>query len=213
MRTLVTAMLLTFASFLPLSAVAQQTEVDETYSMPLDGLDIEFDESGDWVRIYSTYRQPVAVPDRAGLRKGYTIAAEKGKAQIIRFFEERVTSKRLIEEVSRESQNAVRSQKDGQQSVSRETQREMVESIKEFTESFSEGTLRGVTVLEQGYDEAAEEVWVKIGISKKNAALGAKLQQDLRSPARTGSQRSDSTGVGIFAPTEARRRPPESSYH
>jgi len=211
MRSLIAGLLIALMSVAPASMLAQasqQAEPDESFLMPLDGLEIEFAESGDWVRIYSTYRQPVAFPDRAGLRKAYTIAGEKGKAQIIRFFKERVTSKRLIEEVSRESQNAVRSQKDGQQSVSRETQREMVESIKEFTESYSEGMLRGVTVLEQGYDEAAEEVWVKIGISRRNAALGGKLQQDLRNPTGASVKRPDSIGTGIFAPTEARRRPP-----
>jgi hypothetical protein len=176
------------------TAQAAKQAAPATTNLVLDGLEIEFDDDGDWVRMYSTYRQPVSFPDRVGLRKAYTIAEEKGKAQIIRFMQEKVTSERLVEEVSRESQTAVRNQKDGKEAISRTTQREMVESIKEFTRSYSAGTLRGVTVLEQGYDEKAEEVWVKIGLSRRSAALGQKLQGDLADP--KGSQPSRKTNGG-----------------
>jgi hypothetical protein len=181
------------APVLPRSSIAQAT----ASTVSLDGLEIEFDASGAWTRMYSMYRQPVSFPDRVGLRKAYTIAEEKGKAQIIRFMQENVTSERLIEEVNTEVQQATRNQSGGNESMSRTTQREMVESVKEFTRSYSAGTLRGVTVLEQGYDEKAEEVWVKIGLSRRTAGLGQQLQQDLANPRGTGTK-----GVGGADQTE-----------
>jgi hypothetical protein len=203
---------------IPLSGIAAQTRTrDQPAKLVLDGLEIEFDEAGNWIQMYSTYRQPVSFPDRTGLRKAYIIAEEKGKAQIIRFMEEKVTSERLIEEVSKESQTALRRQSNGTQSISRDTQREMVESIKEFTRSYSAGTLRGVTILEQGYDEKAEEVWVSIGLSRRTAALGQQLQGDLRNPAgsvkRGGLNSRDTTrsptSSGMQGSEVRTRRPPQ----
>ena len=187
-------------------------------TLVLDGLEIEFDASGDWSRMYSTYRQPVSFPDRVGLRKAYTIAEEKGKAQIIRFMKENVTSERLVEEVTKESQTAVRKQNGKTESVDRTTQREMVESVKEFTRSYSEGVLRGVTIMEQGFDEKNEEVWVKIGLSRATAQLGAKLKNDLADPkgppkagGNAGNQSADSSASSLKQGSEVRTRKPPTS--
>ncbi len=132
----------------------------------LDGLDIEFDSGGNWTRMYSTYRQPVTMNDRQGLRTAYTIAEEKGKAQIVRYYHQNVSSERLVTQVDQATQNATRTQGSQGETMSKTAQRQMVESVKEFTRSFSQGTLRGVNIIEQGYDQKADEVWVKIGITK-----------------------------------------------
>jgi len=160
-------------------------------TLKLDGLEIEFDAAGDWTRMYSTYRQPVSFPDRTGIRKAYTIAEEKGKAQIIRFMQENVATDRLVAEVNTEIQQAERSISGEKETVSKTTKRHMLESVTEFTRSYSSGMLRGITVLEQGYDEKAEEVWVKIGLSRKTAALGQRLQNDLANPTSRDSARAN----------------------
>lgn len=188
------------------SPSAPAAPAEAPISLVLDGLEIEFDDAGDWVRMYSTYRQPVSFPDRAGIRRAYTMAEEKGKAQIIRFFQENVTSERLIEEVNRESQTAKREQNGETEAVSRTTQRDMVESVREFTRSYSAGTLRGVTIIEQGYDEAGEEVWVKIGLSRTTMRLGAQMQQDIANPRGSGSAARDTTKRPIMQPGEVRTR-------
>lgn len=190
------------------SVTAQQSvapPVRGTIALALDGLDIEFDDTGNWVRMSSTYRQPVNFPDRAGLRRAYTIAEERGKAQIIRYFEENVTSERVIQEVNSEVQTAQRTQVGGSSEVTRTTQRKMVESITEFTRSYSRGTLRGVTIIEQGYDEAAEEVWVKIGLSRASVSIGTQIQNDVANPVQRGS-RPDSAGGNGLRPGEVRTR-------
>lgn len=203
---LIAALASVFAAPPSLAAQAASAPAGAPETLVLDGLEIEFDESNDWVRMYSTYRQPVSFPDRAGIRKAYTIAEEKGKAQIIRFFRQNVTSGRLIEEVNSEAQTAVRRQVNGSDSVSRTTQREMVESIREFTSSYSEGTLRGVTVVEQGYDEVAEEVWVKVGLSRTTMRLGAQMQQEMANPRGASGTARDSSKKPMTQPSEVRSR-------
>lgn len=192
----------------PRQAAAQADSAAVAASrLALDGLDIEFDDKGNWLRMYSTYRETVRFPDRQGINRAYRVAQEKGKAQIVRFFEENVTSERLIQEVDRESQRALRQESDSSETFNRNTQREMVSSVSEFTRSYSRGTLRGVTVIEQGYDETAEEVWVKIGLSRSTVALGAQMQRDIANPTARGSA-SDSTKRTIRQPSEVRTRIP-----
>lgn len=214
-RSTAAAVLFCLPIFLPLAVISGQSSSRSaaSSSLVLDGLEIEFDERGDWNRMYSTYRQPVSFPDRVGLRKAYTIAEEKGKAQIVRFMQENVRSERLIDEVNRESQSATRTQNGKVDATSRTIQREMVESVREFTRSYSEGVLRGITVIEQGFDEKAEEVWVKIGLSRRSVRLGSEMQNDIANPRKppTESVVPASRGAGVV-PSEIRKRPPPTSF-
>src|SRR4051794_16691918 len=138
-----------------------------TNTLRLDGLDIEFDANGNWNKIYSTYTHPVDVPDRRGIKKAQVIAEEKGKAQIVRFLKQEVSSERLVEEVDTTLQTATHKQGSGSKDeLSKTTQRTMKESVREFTRSYAQRTLRGVTVIETGYNSGAEEAWVKVGFSR-----------------------------------------------
>ncbi len=164
--------------------------------MVLDGIDIDFDMNGDWIAMYSTYVQTVTFPDRQGIRDAMTIAEERGKAAIVRWLEQTVESERLVTEVSAQSSSAQRVQGSEGDSFSSESQRNMTTSIEEFTRSFSQGTLRGVSVLEQGYDEAADEAWVVVGISREMMGLAARMQQDMNNPRQLAEEsRRQSAGA------------------
>jgi len=157
-----------------------QMSANGSSTLKLEGIDIDFDAAGNWSAIYSTYTQPVEFPDRRGIKKAQIIAEEKGKAEIIRFLDQEVSSERLVEEVDKTVENAERNQGTGNDDkLTRTSQRQMVESVKEFTRSYASGNLRGVTVLETGYNEKAEEAWVKIGISQKTITIANGLRQNL----------------------------------
>jgi hypothetical protein len=127
-----------------------------------DGLDVEFDAQGNWNKVYSTYHQPVDFPDRRGIKKSQVIAEEKAKAQIVRHMGEMVSSERIIEELDVTLQTAERTQGSGaKDKLTKTTQRTMKDSLQEFTRSYAQKTLSGVTVFETGYDSDAEEAWVK----------------------------------------------------
>jgi hypothetical protein len=179
-------------------------------TLKLDGLDIDFDAAGNWSAIYSTYTHPVDFTDRRGIKKAQLIAEEKGKAQIIRFLNQAVESDRLVEEVDKTVQNADRIQESGKDDkITRSTHRQMVESVKEFTHSHSSGNLVGVTILGEGYDEKAEEAWVKIGISRKTISVANSLGKSLSGgpagdSAPASSAPKQGSGSTLVQPSEDR---------
>jgi hypothetical protein len=214
-KNLITAMFLVLTATIclaqntsPNPEVGQvQANANGTSTLKLDGIDIDFDASGNWSAIYSTYTQPVDFPDRRGIKKAQIIAEEKGKAQIIRFLNQEVSSDRLVEEVDKTVENAERTLGTGKDDkFTRTSQRQMVESVKEFTHSFGSGNLRGVTVLETGYNEKAEEVWVRIGISRKTIAIANSLGQGMNGGATsTGSPSQSQAPIGVpLQPSENR---------
>ncbi|MBM3884914.1 MAG: hypothetical protein FJ361_03585 [Gemmatimonadetes bacterium] len=185
----------------------QTNEQTAVAIVKLDGLDIEFGEDGDWNKMYATYRQPVAFPDRQGFRRAYTIAEERAKAQVSRFISQQVQSERLVTQVDSSLQLAQRSQVGEADAISKSTQRTTVESVREFTRSFSEATLRGLTVVEQGYDEAAEEVWVTVGLSKSTIQISNRLRSALQAPSAPESGEKRSGGTSPQAEATRRKIP------
>ncbi len=155
---------------------------DSTNILRLDGLDIVFDASGKWDKIYSTYTQPVDVPDRRGIKKAQVIAEEKGKAQIVRFLNQEVSSERLVDEVDTTLQTAVHETGSEKEHLAKSTQRVMSESVREFTRSFSRGTISGLTILGEGYNSTAEEAWVKVGFSRATMRIAEGIRQGNATP-------------------------------
>jgi len=154
--------------------VKRDAEQEVHWQAGLDGIEIEWGQDGAFNRIYSGFFQPVKFPDRAGISKAQLIAEEKAKAAIVRFMNQEVSSKRLVEQVDTDLETATRTQDGAGDKMSKETKRKMVETLTEITTSYASGKLRGVIILEKGYDEKKAEAWVKVGISRKtmNAAQG-----------------------------------------
>jgi hypothetical protein len=173
----------------------------------LDGLDIEFDANGQWTKIYSTYVHPVEFSDRRGIKKAQIIAEEKGKAQIVRFLNQKVESNRLVEEMESTVANTKSTKGMGDKDGTVKTaERKMVESVKEFTRSYASGNLKGVTVIEAGYDEKKEEAWVKVGLSKTMMGIAKQLDDELKGKQTDGETgASDKKGI-TSQPSEVRSR-------
>lgn len=170
------------ASSLPLLGNAQvvtQEEGGGTF-VKVDGLDIEFDSHGVWTKIYSTYNHPVDFPDRRGIKKAQVIAEEKGKAQLLRFLQQEIVSERLVSEVETSTQTATHSKGTANPELSSESQRQIVDSVKEFTRSFSQGTLKGIAIIETGYNSENEEAWVKLGFSRATMAAADAIKKGMR---------------------------------
>ena len=73
----------------------------------------------------------------------------------------------------------------------------MISSLSEITSSVSAGSLRGVIILERGYDEKGEQAWVKVGISKKTMATSGALEKALQ-----GSDGQETPKSGQPAPEQ-----------
>lgn len=174
-----------------------------------DGVRIEWGPDGSFNRIYSTVYQPVSIPDRRGINKAYVIAEEKAKVAIVRFINQNLQGSRLTSEVTTDLEEASRTQGSGGNTLNKQTQRKMVEELTEVTKSYAEGRLRGVILLEKGYNEQRAEAWVKVGMSKKlmNAARDLSDQINNGVNARGGSNGAEGgNGNGsLTQPSEVRR--------
>jgi hypothetical protein len=149
----------------------------------IDGVEIEWGSDSSFNRIYSRFAQPVAFPDRQGISKAQIIAEEKAKAAIIRFLDQQIVTGRAVTEVQNDMNQSTRVKNGDNDTITKTSQRQMVENLSEVTSSFSSGHLRGVIVLERGYDQKEELAWVKVGISRKTMAGADALKNALDRPA------------------------------
>lgn len=146
----------------------QRPDGTTVWQAGVDGVEIEWNEDGTVKRIYSRFSTPVEFPDRRGIAKAQVIAEEKAKAGIIRFMNQSVTSARVVAEVQSDLNKATQERKTGSgATVVKTDQRILLETLTEVTGSFAAGTLRGVVVLEKGYDDKKQEAWTVVGISQK----------------------------------------------
>jgi hypothetical protein len=125
----------------------------------------------------------VVIPDRRGIHKAQVIAEEKAKAQFVRTMEQMSASSRLVTEVQSDVTRATqRRENGGEGTLSKVDEGVVSETLTELTGSFAAGTLKGVIVLESGYDESKSEAWTVVGISKKSLAAASELQALIASP-------------------------------
>jgi hypothetical protein len=156
----------------------------------IDGVEIEWAPDGSVKRLYSRYGQPVEFADRRGIAGAQTIAEEKAKAAIVRFMDQRVASNRVVAEVEADLGKATQERQAGDTQVRKVDERTLLTSLSEISGSYASGQLRGVIVLEKGYDEKTGEAWAVVGISDKTirAARAVKDMNEPKAPeARTGS--------------------------
>jgi hypothetical protein len=124
----------------------------------VDGPEIEWNADGTLCRISSRFATPVEFPDRRGVYKAQVIAEEKAKAAIIRYLKQDLTDSRVVKEIDDDLEKATRQRTTGTlPNFTKTNTRTLISTLTEITTSVSSGMLRGVIVLEKGYDEKAEE--------------------------------------------------------
>ncbi|MET4153514.1 hypothetical protein ABIC06_005239 [Bradyrhizobium sp. RT7b] len=184
-------------------SVDEKGDGSTVWQAGVDGVEVEWNGDNSVKRISSRFSTPVEFGDRRGISKAQIIAEEKAKAAIVRFLEQSVSSTRVTTEMQNDFNHATQERKTGEKAtVQKVDQRVMMESLTEVTTSFASGKLRGVIVLERGYDDKTDEAWVVVGISDKTikAASGVKAMSDERKPVKTDGP----DGLGK-QPSEVRR--------
>jgi len=95
-----------------------------------------------------------------------------------------------------------------------------MENLTEVTSSAAAGKLRGVIVLERGYDEKDEIAWVKVGISRKTMNASESLGSALRGnsapaaapPSEGGLSTPNSSGGSVHSPGSELQRSPQKDW-
>lgn len=174
-------------------AAAAQTQI---FELPLQGIQIESSPSGEWERIYATGVQPVEFPDRRGITTAQRIAEQRAKAEIVKFFDQEMSAETIVSEMESSTQVSTRQQGSGGDSFEKDSQRVLATSLSEVLRSYSSSNLRGVMVLESGYDEASEEAWVKVGISRGSLAMASAASDAMTAgPAARAGTSGEGSGV------------------
>lgn len=163
--------------------VSVQDDGTTTWQAGVDGVEIVWNPDGSIKKIYSRYGQPVEFGDRRGISTAQVIAEEKAKGAVVRFMNQAVTSNRLVTEIATDLNKMTQERQTGMAAtVKKVDQRELVTNLTEVTGSFAAGKLKGVIILEKGYNEKAEEAWVVVGISDKTIAAANAVQKMLADP-------------------------------
>ncbi|MGB0908259.1 MAG: hypothetical protein ACPGVT_12255 [Maricaulaceae bacterium] len=184
----VSCLALIWASTAAFADVSSAPDGGGSWDAGLDGVKVEWNDDGGFKRLYSKQTQPLSFNDSRGIRKAQIIAEEKAKAAIIRFMGENVVSGRMVAEVQADLERASRKMdSEGNDKTERKIDRTVLESLTEFTGSYSSGELRGIIVLERGVDRNTSEVWVKVGISQKSMNAGQALSNALAAPSKEDS--------------------------
>jgi hypothetical protein len=177
----------------------------------VDGIEIEWNADGTVRRVSSKFSTPVEFADRRGVSKAQIIAEEKAKAAIVRFLDQSVASTRVVTEVQNDVNKAVQQRQTGAAtSIKKVDERTLIENLTEVTTSFAKGTLKGVIILEKGFDNKTEEAWVVVGISDKTiaAARGVRTMQTEPQPVPSSAMQpaQPAPGSGLNTqPSEVRR--------
>ena len=162
--------------------IVQAQDGGTKWQAGIDGVEIEWAPDGSVKRLYSRDGQPVEFADRRGITGAQTIAEEKAKAAIVRFMDQRVASSRVVTEVEADLGKATQERRAGDTQVKKVDERTLLTSLSEISGSYASGQLRGVIVLEKGYDEKAGEAWAVVGISDKTIRA-ARAVKDMNEPA------------------------------
>jgi hypothetical protein len=186
-RSTVVAVLL--LGFIAISGWAGEANIESdgsgVWKAGVDGVEIEWNVDGSVKRIYSRYGMPVEVADRRGIKTAQIIAEEKAKAAIIRFMNQSVSSKRIVTEVENDLSKATQKREGAAgEHVKKVDERTVLQNLTQITSSFASGNLKGVIVLEQGYDGKSEEAWVVVGISEKTIKAAQTIREMANPPAR-----------------------------
>lgn len=165
-----------------------QDDGSTTWQAGVDGVEIVWSQDGSIKKIYSRYAQPVEFGDRRGISTAQVIAEEKAKGAVVRFMNQAVTSNRLVTEIATDLNKMTQERQTGMAAtVKKVDQRELVTNLTEVTGSFAAGKLKGVIILEKGYNDKTEEAWVVVGISDKTIAAANAIQKMLTDPpSKTG---------------------------
>jgi len=172
----------------------QQANGGTVWQAGVDGIEIEWNANGTVRRISSKFSTPVEFADRRGISKAQIIAEEKAKAAIIRFLDQSVSSTRVVAEVQNDVNKATQERQTGAAPrVGKVDERTLIENLTEVTTSFAKGALRGVIILEKGYDSKTEEASVVVGISDKTIAASRGVRQMQLEPQPTQERATEPT--------------------
>ncbi|MBM1169656.1 hypothetical protein [Microvirga arabica] len=195
-----------------LAEVAVNPDGSATWEAGVDGVSVEYKPDGKLRRVSARVERTVEFPDRRGILKAQKVAEMQAEAAFVQFMKKTVSSSDTFTEIETEMNKASQlRQKGAAPQVSKVDERVFTSDLRTVVQRSASGQLRGVVVLEKGYDEAKEMAWAVVGISEKSidAALGLEEFTSREQPSQpevTDTQTQGPVDDGIRRmPSEIRR--------
>lgn len=187
-----------FATFM-LVGIAMAVDPNTFVDGPT-GASVTFNEDGSIKSIYATGEAELTFGDRQDERQAMQKATMRAKANIAKFFSERISSEEVMEEMTKTANNAsAGSDKPTETAAVRETLSSQSEAIKNSADAI----LKGVISLGSQVDRAGKVVRITVGTNEKLMKyadnLSAKTKQDLADPSSQESRRNNDGGVATGA--------------
>ena len=167
-----------------------QTQASQPqYSDPTTGVEIIFAKDGStWDKIIANGESELIFGDRKDIRQATRKAILRAKKEISSFFEEKLTSKDTIDEITKTLSNA----KKESNKLSINNERKSVETVIAKIVNSSKAILKGIIVLEQNVNQQEKYVSVKVGMSRKTIQTADKMssltQKNLETPKNTNHE-------------------------
>ena len=141
------------------------------------GLEIEFTDSGEWVKITSTGVAQIQTDRINSTEEAFSTAELRAKGLIVEFIAQDVKSSKTVDGIAQQylNENA-----GVDPTKSDEVSRKVTESIS----SDAETILRGVTYGDRDYNESSRMVSVELVITKQSVTASKKIFFDMKLGAR-----------------------------
>ena len=152
-------------------------------------------DGSDWEKIYSTGEADLKFGDASDVRVAKKKAVLRAKAELSKFFEEKISTEETLEDITKESLNATA----GQDGITEENTRKTVVTTIERIKNQSDAILKGVIILETKVDRDNNVVLVKIGISRNSIGIANSVNSTInqKSGTKSTTEKEQQTGTTI----------------
>jgi len=152
-------------------------------------------DGSDWEKIYSTGEADLKFGDASDVRVAKKKAVLRAKAELSKFFEEKISTEETLEDITKESLNATA----GQDGITEENTRKTVVTTIERIKNQSDAILKGVIILETKVDRDNNVVLVKIGISRNSIGIANSVNSTInqKSGTKSTTAKEQQTGTTI----------------
>jgi hypothetical protein len=132
-------------------------------------VEVLWNSDGTVKMIQSRYSVSAKSFDRKAIRQALLIAEEKAKANLVRFLEQDITTTSTFVTIVHSEVGSSNSKEGASDSKNSGDQNDILlsEKFTEITRSYAKGSLSGIIVLDQGFDEEFGEVWIIVALSNR----------------------------------------------
>jgi hypothetical protein len=147
---------LSFLLFAPMASAGEftiQQNGAPVWNDDVDGVKVEYNPDNTVKRLSVKQITAVEFPDRRRILKAQKVAALQAEAAIVRFVKRMNTSDETYTDMETNINKSTRSRGNGMDGTQKLNERTVVNELKTTIQSYASGELRGLIVLEKGYDE------------------------------------------------------------